>query len=172
MYLIPAQIRMTLAALQQILLASPARLVFALFLLVRVSQRVYYLCNGHRHYFDFAPRDEIRNLWKEHNIKVVSCHTTSSGDGVELYYQRVGSGDKVIYHSNGVGTDFFLWLFFMRYILHSDPAFFDKYTILAVTHRGLFVSDEGASRRVSVTLQHCSDDVLDVMRHAGEPGFQ
>lgn len=148
---------------------SPVCLLITAFLFLRILQRIYYLLKGHCHLWNYSPRAEIAKLWRRENIRVVECCAQSSSDGTIIHYQRIGSGEKVILHSNGVGTDFFLWLNFLQHLLQLDPHFFEKYTILAATHRGLFVPDKRKNKRVNVTLQNCATDVQDVMRHAGKP---
>lgn len=148
--------------------ASPAWLLLGVLICFRLLQRLYYISKGHNHHVSFSPRAAFQHVWTRNSVERTDCHTTSSLDGVELHYQRIGSGPKIILHSNGVGTDFFIWLFFIQHLLKLDHHFFDKYTIIAVTHRGLFAADQaGSSRRVNITLENCAADVQDVMRHAG-----
>jgi hypothetical protein len=150
-------------------LCSLSAVILILVLALRGIQRIYYLLRGHSHMsLSYRPRLETWKFFKTNNIPVLDSSTRSVLDRTHLYYKRIGTGPKVIVHSNGVGTDFFIWLPMMQNVLRCDPLFFEKYTIIALAHRGLFVSDGDGPSRVNITLRNCASDVQDVLKHAGQ----
>ena len=108
-----------------------------LFFILRVIQRLYFVCRGHTHYFTYSPRKELEKLLKKKNIVVSNHVIQSTNDGVYLSYRRMGTGPKRILIANGVGTDFFMWLPMLRFVLSFNPAFFDKCTVIVQSYRGL-----------------------------------
>jgi pimeloyl-ACP methyl ester carboxylesterase len=151
------------------LVGSYALFVFAVVIAVRFVQRLYYISRGHSHKsLLYGPRQATSEFFRTNGIPVKECSTRSVIDRTPLFYKRIGTGSKIIVHSNGVGTDFFIWLPMMQHVLRCDPAFFDKYTIIALAHRGLFVSDGDGPSRVNITLRNCASDVVDVLKHAGK----
>jgi hypothetical protein len=149
-------------------LCSYGAVALIVVLALRGMQRIYYLLRGHTHKsLSYRPRLETWEFFRRNNIPVKESSTRSVLDRTHLYYKRIGTGPKIIVHSNGVGTDFFIWLPMMQNVLRCDPSFFEKYTIIALAHRGLFVSDGDGPSRVNITLRNCASDVQDVLKHAG-----
>ena len=89
----------------------------------------------------------------------------SSVDNVPLRCLKVGKGDKIIILTNGVGTDFFMWLPTIRQIVFYLPDVFDRFTLLVPSYRGLFQSDEVLkSSPVVITIERCVEDIQDVIK--------
>lgn len=98
---------------------------------------------------------------------VVSEHQViSSVDNVPLRCLKVGKGDKILILTNGVGTDFFMWLPTIRFIVSYLPDIFDRFTLLVPSYRGLFQSDEVLKAApVVITIERCVEDIHDVMKY-------
>ena len=89
----------------------------------------------------------------------------SSVDNVPLRCLKVGKGDKILILTNGVGTDFFMWLQTIRHIFFFLPDVFDRFTLLVPSYRGLFQSDEVLkSTPVVITIDRCVEDLQDILK--------
>ena len=138
-----------------------------IFLLVRLVQRLYYLMRGQKQYVFYFPRKELEMFLTEQNIHVSNHELTSKRDKIPLQYRRLGAGQKYILLANGVGTDFFMWLPFLRFLMQYDPSFFDKYTLIVQTYRGLFPPDDkDFAFPVAITVDNCVVDITEMMQHA------
>lgn len=89
---------------------------------------------------------------------------------------RIGTGSKILYLANGVGTGLFMWYPIFKILLSVHPKFFEKYTLIAPSFRGLFreredVDDRGISN-YEVSIAILADDVKVIMNHAGVNKFQ
>lgn len=92
-----------------------------------------------------------------------SCHDIKSSlDGTPLRYRVLGSGKKVFWLANGVGTDFFMWFPVLQAMLAQDPNLFNKCTLVISNYRGLFAELEQADP-VKISIEHCITDILDVL---------
>jgi len=128
-------------------------LLFSL-IVFRVAQRLYYLyfCSIsrlHQQYGTYSPRKELEAFFREHSISVSDHELTSINADpndpqplTTLRYRRVGKGSNYILLANGVGTDFFMWLPWLRCTIKIDPCFFDKNTLIVQSYRGLFHPDD------------------------------
>jgi len=88
--------------------------------------------------------DMSETRWAE----VTENKTCTSKDGIQLFYQTIGSGDKVMILANGLGGRLYSWAPFLDY-LSSD------YKLICWDYRGLFDSE---------TPQKITD--LSIARHA------
>lgn len=137
-----------------------------LFLFVRVLQRVYFIVNGHRHHIKFSPKAALFQLFERNGISVKKC-CCESHDEIALKYLRIGSGKKVIFLSNGVGTGFFMWYPIISFLLKIMPTVFEEITLIVPSYRGLFGCNSLFSKnKVVVTLPFCVEDILTILRDA------
>jgi pimeloyl-ACP methyl ester carboxylesterase len=150
-------------------------LALAVFLLVRCIQRLIFKFGEQGRSFrasscsssswQFYPRSDLEAFLDEHSIKHESHTFTTSTDEVCLQYRRIGSGPKVVYLCNGVGTNLNMWLpIFMRAV-GAQKDFFSNVTIIAPAYRGLFGSNSDGP--ACVTFDRCVGDISHVLRHAG-----
>lgn len=60
------------------------------------------------------------------------------------------------------------WLPILRHLLTEQPQFFEEFTLIAPSYRGLFEPDDSQfhHQNVQITIDNCVVDVLDVMKHA------
>lgn len=142
------------------------------FLLVRLLQRLYYLVRGHSQLFSFRPRVELEAFLENHHIKVSEHAFKIEDSGLMLRYRRLGTGQKFLVLANGVGTDFFMWLPFLRQILTRNKDFFEEFTFIVPSYRGLFEPDDSLFKaRIDITIENCALDLLALMKHAKIPQF-
>ena len=173
------------------------------FLTARIAQRVYYLWNGHECFFasflfhnkllkqkgqksvenSFSshveslfrrPRERLSRFFADNNIQVTSHSIHSSVDRTTFRYKRLGTGKKMILLANGVGTDLYMWLPVLQYLCSYRSNFFEDYTVIASTYRGLFGESDDAEcsagkkhQDIEVTIDNLVEDVMDIKKHAG-----
>jgi pimeloyl-ACP methyl ester carboxylesterase len=117
----------------------------ALFLLLRIAQRLYYAFRGHTYdwWWTARPRHALEAFFKKHDVRVED-HTivcTRDGKSALLKYRRLGTGKRVVLLANGVGTDLFMWLPTLRAMVAKNPRVFEEMTLIAPSYRGLFGCD-------------------------------
>ena len=110
-------------------------LISAIFLSLRIIQRLYYLLNGHKYYWSYFPRTELESFLKKNNIIITEHTFRSKHDNVSLKYRRLGNGPKYILLTNGVGTDFFMWLPALQAMFNSFPSLFSNITLIVPSYR-------------------------------------
>jgi len=173
------------------------------FLTVRIAQRVYYLWNGHECFFASflfqnkllnqkgqkrvvfsysshveslfrRPRERLARFFADNKVQVTSHSIRSSVDGTTLRYKRLGTGKKMILLANGVGTDLYMWLPVLQYLCSFRSNFFEDYTVIASTYRGLFGVHDDAEcsvgkkhQDIEVTIDNLVEDIMDIKKHAG-----
>lgn len=143
---------------------------FFLFTLARIVQRLYFRRKGHRQYsFSYSPRQRLEELLRSSHITISDHQMRSSVDHTLLKYRRLGKGKLIYLLANGVGTDFFIWLALIRFLLHYKPDLFDHITLITFEYRGLFTPDDEyeriyQKRDVEITIDRCVEDVRDIMR--------
>jgi pimeloyl-ACP methyl ester carboxylesterase len=115
--------------------------VFVVFIILRLSQRLYYVLKGHVHYWTFEPFVQMESFLKTNNITVTDHSFVCVRDSVRIRYRRLGKGPKTVLLANGVGTAFYMWLPVFREICKANPRFFEEVTLIAPVYRGLFGSD-------------------------------
>ena len=162
--------------------------LFVAFLTLRLFQRLYYVLKGHSHHFSYSPRKELEIFIKEKNIQVSSHSLISTQDGTtNLTYRRLGSGTKYILLANGVATDFFMCLPMLKFLVKFDPTFFNKFTLIVQSYRGLFApmteadnqehshtnshsssTAKQAKTGIDISVLNCVEDVRDMMNHASK----
>eukprot|EP01032_Pedospumella_encystans_P020057 gene20057-22795_t len=172
------------------------------FLTARIAQRVYFLWNGHECFFASflfqnkllnqkgqkslvhsysshveslfrRPRDRLARFFADNNIQVTNHSIRSSVDGTTLRYKRLGTGKKMILLANGVGTDLYMWLPVLQYLCSFRRNFFEDYTVVASTYRGLFGENDDAEcsagkkhQDIEVTIDNLVEDIMDIKKHA------
>lgn len=142
-------------------------IIIILFFVIRLVQRLYYLIKGHKFYWSYFPRKELDLFIKTNGIAVTEHSFRSKKDNVSLKYRRLGNGPKVILLMNGVGTDFFMWLPFLQFMLKLVPNLFTNITLIVPSYRGLFEYDEKEMhKKIEITIDNCVSDIKDVMAHA------
>jgi len=144
----------------------------AILVLLRIIHRLYYVLRKHQHRWRYDCRQELANLLSQNRVKADTVTFKSPKSNVDITYQKIGSGSKVIYLANGVGTGLFMWGPVFCGLLQLNPKFFDLVTILAPNYRGLFSYDEkyGGEEKnppVDVTMENCVLDAKEVIKHAG-----
>lgn len=149
--------------------------VTGIFISFRIAQRIYYVLKGHVHSLKHRPRPELEHFLNDNNVKVTNHTILSSIDGVKLRYRRMGTGNKFVLLANGVGTDLYMWQPVLKFLLKYMPSFFQDYTFIVETYRGLFGADDDVQRGgvsrcqdVQVTISNCVQDVRDIQKHAGK----
>jgi hypothetical protein len=85
-------------------------LLIVCFLLIRISQRIYYMLRGHVHYVIYHPRQEMLLFLKKREILLTEHSFKCKRDNLTLRYRKLGTGSKIVLLNNGVGTDFYMWL--------------------------------------------------------------
>ncbi len=80
-------------------------------------------------------------------------------DGVRLFYEVVGHGDKTMILANGLGGRLYSWEPLIR-------AFSSEYRLLAWDYRGLFESDAPSHIRRLAIPEH-AEDIREIMEHEG-----
>lgn len=147
--------------------------ILVAFLVLRICQRVYYMLQGQAHYYSYSPTKEMELFIKSNGIASTKHELKSTHDKVTLRYRRLGNGKKYILLANGVGTNFFMWLPFLRELIKIDPTFFDKYTLIVQSYRGLFPPDDSAFKTVvDISVNNCVEDINDMMRHAKVESYE
>ncbi len=111
------------------------------YLIIRIGQRLFHLLTGRvQHNFDFSPR-RVMTLWLSARGISIKEHETISADGVRLKFLLIGTGRKVVYLANGVGTDLFMWFPLLKALWkESNETFYRDVSIAAPSYRGLFGS--------------------------------
>jgi hypothetical protein len=144
-----------------------------LYVTIRAIQRLYYLFKGHSELSPhYSPRIELEKFLLDNSIPVTNHIFNSEIDGTELRYRRLGTGRECILLANGVGTDFFMWLPALKVLINADPLFFQRYTLIVQSYRGLFgpynnrMSAKGDA--VDVTVENCVYDIQSMMKHASK----
>lgn len=143
-------------------------LQYIFIVIARLLHRLYYIWNGHEYFYpSFSPKAALKAFLEEHKVEE-SRHEVVSKDGVLLRYRRLGKGKAVYILANGVGTDFFMWLPILEYLLQFDKDLFQKITLLVPSYRGLFEPDDSLfeKRTVNITLGHCVNDIILIMKDA------
>lgn len=156
-------------------------MLVSLIIVFRVAQRVYYIfysCSvprlHHQNYGIYSPRSELEAFFIQHSISV-SNHELSSINAdpndqqplTALRYRRLGKGSNQLLLANGVGTDFFMWLPWLRCMVNLDPRFFDKNTLIVQSYRGLFHPDDSEFHKdIRISVHSCVEDMKTIMNHA------
>lgn len=74
--------------------------------------------------------------------------------------------------TNGVGTDFFMWLPTVRFMIHLYPTLFDEITLLVPSYRGLFQTDDVILKlNVKITIDNCVEDLRDILSYFKLPYY-
>jgi pimeloyl-ACP methyl ester carboxylesterase len=147
------------------------RYILAAVVLARVCQRFYYFVRGHKQHIVYYPRQAMEAFLKKCDIKVTqhafNITQKSNGETLPLRYRRLGSGKKFILLANGVGTDFFMWLPLLKNVVKFHATFFDDYTLIVPSYRGLFEPDDtNFPKTIDITIDNCGDDIKATMAHA------
>ena len=139
--------------------------------------------------FIFNPRQRFLSLFGErcsinhdnnlniplyHDSIPTIRHTLTSRDGITLSYDQIGTGSKIIYLCNGVGTGLYLW-FPLLYALEKlyIGTFFKEYTLIAPSYRGLYSSNSDKPLKnksghiIEAKHSDCIEDITDILKHAG-----
>lgn len=139
---------------------------------LRVLHRLYYVVKGHTHYLTYSPRDAMESFFAEENITTLDFGFKSKADGVNLKYRRLGKGSKVILLVNGVGTDLFMWFPTLKFLKQRLPSFFDEFTIVAYSYRGLFGSlGDDPNNDVAITIDKVAEDIQELKAHGKFESF-
>jgi hypothetical protein len=77
-----------------------------------------------------------------HELSSINADPNDQQPLTALRYRRLGKGSNYLLLANGVGTDFFMWLPWLRCMVSLDPRFFDKNTLIVQSYRGLFHPDD------------------------------
>lgn len=84
---------------------------------------------------------------------------------IPLKCLKIGKGTKFVVLTNGVGTDLFMWLPTLRFVLKFLPEIFESITLLVPSYRGLFQPESTLkSMHVSITIKNCVEDLQDIMK--------
>lgn len=150
-------------------------IVLYILLICRIIHRLYYFIIGHHHPIYRNLKQELEDFLSQF-CKVNSIHSFySSNDNVKLSYRRLGNGKKVIYLLNGVGTGFFMWLPILRFLISYKSNFFEEFTLLVPSYRGLFDIDDMNTvnidkiknkQDVNISIDLCVNDMNEILKHA------
>lgn len=173
--------------------------VLGIILFLRVLQRIYFLLFG----YHFKPLHssvetqpsphsscskstpavdlnmQLLALFKRHDIPVIHHTIVSSQDNAPLHIRilgQIGEKKRYILLANGVGTDLFMWLPILEACLNKDSSFFEAFTFIVPSYRGLFShihnEEEDKTTNVKVTMDLCMEDTLQVMAHFHIPSYE
>lgn len=161
----------------------------------RLLHRLYYVLNGHLHYYSYDPKKEMEKFLQDNSIKVSDHLIKSTIDNVNLRYRKIGTGKKYYLLANGVGTDFYMWLPVLQQMLNrskqahdSDEVkkkrsklsckngaaysngLFDEITLVVLSYRGLFETQD-TDAVVNIEINYCIEDIIQVMKHVNIPKY-
>ena len=142
-------------------------LILAAYLLIRIIQRIYYLLIGHTHYLSYNPKTDFELFLKKNDIQTETNQFVSQ-DSVEISYQKIGSGEKIVLLLNGVGTGTFMWLPIYQSMYLQNSNIFNEITIIIPSYRGLFgnnIINSNEKSEVIITIPHCIEDINDLLNH-------
>lgn len=119
----------------------------------------------------YYPRQDMEDFLRNCGIKVTehafNITQKSNGSILPIRYRRLGSGKKYLLLANGVGTDFFMWLPMLKNVVKFQETFFDEYTLIVPSYRGLFEPDDtNFTKNIDITIDNCGDDIKATMSHA------
>lgn len=104
---------------------------------------------------------------KGNNIRSSYHELKCKRDGTVLRYSRIGAGSTFILLANGVGTDFFMWLPFLKFLFILDNKLFEKYTLIVQSYRGLFEPDDSTfNQDFDISIHNCVEDIMELKKHA------